>query len=626
LLFLRPRVPRRRESMKRSVLLAVVALISLGVVSATEPTPEPDALLPPLSPWSGASEALIAAQDDPWITPAESSGLTDSPDYETTFAWLRKLVAASPKLKMASLGKSHEGRDLWAIIASKDGAASPAELVAGGRPTLFAQGGIHAGEIDGKDAGMMLLREMTVGGGKSELLDGANLVFVPIFNVDGHERASRWSRANQRGPVRQGWRTSARNLNLNRDYAKLDTPEMQAMVLALNEWPVDLYIDLHVTDGADYQYDVTFGWNLAHAYSPAIAGWLDSVLRPALNRDLEKMGHVPGPLIFQVDKVDPTQGIWSWTGSPRFSNGYGDARHLPTVLVENHSLKPFKRRVLGTYVLLETCMRVVAADAAKLREAVAADRALRRDPVPLGFTNWEKGEVVAPRRSYKAIKAVWESSEISGEPYPRYTGEAYTVEVPVVETTKIPATATRTSAYWIPPTWPEVIERLRLHGVRMETIAEARKVEVEAYRVQDVRLAETAYEGHVRVEESSSRIERRTMLFPAGSVRVATDQPLGDLAILLLEPDSQDSFYRWGFFLEIFSRTEYVERYVLEPLAQQMLDQDPQLRRKFEARLKSDEEFRGDAEARLRWFYERTPYYDQRYLLYPVAREPVAAK
>ena len=144
--------------------------------------------------------------------------------------------------------------------------------------------------------------------------------------------------------------------------------------------------------------------------------------------------------------------------------------------------------------------------------------------------------------------------------------------------------------------------------------------------MQDVRLAATAYEGHVRVEESASRIERRTMLFPAGSVRVTTDQPLGDLAILLLEPDSQDSFYRWGFFLEIFSRTEYVERYVLEPLAQQMLDADAQLRREFEARLKSDEEFRGDAEARLRWFYERTPYYDQRYLLYPVAREPIAAK
>ena len=604
----------------------IVVLLLLAAPLSAEVVPQPEELLPPATPWSGASETLVVEADDPWVTPAELSGLTDSPDYETTFAWLRKLVAATPKLKMTSLGKSPEGRDLWAVVASKEGVGTPAELAATGRPTLFVQAGIHSGEIDGKDAGMMLLRDMTVRGVHPKLLDGANLVFVPIFNVDGHERASRWGRANQRGPLRQGWRTTARNLNLNRDYSKLDTPEMQAMVRALNEWPVDLYLDLHVTDGADYQYDITFGWNGTHAYSPAIAGWLDGVLRPAIDEDLETMGHVPGPLIFQIDKVDPTQGIWSWTGGPRFSNGYGDVRHLPTVLVENHSLKPFGRRVLGTYVLLETCMRVLGTDAASLREAVTTDRARRRDPVPLSFTTWEKGETEHPRRGYKAIRAVRESSEVTGESYPRYTGEAYTVEVPVIQTTRIPATASRPPAYWIPPAWPEVIERLRLHGVRMETLTEAREVEVEVYRVRDVRLASTAYEGHVRVEQSSSQVERRTMLFPAGSVRVPTDQPLGDLAVLLLEPDSPDSFYRWGFFLEIFSRTEYVERYVLEPLARRMLEADPVLRREFQARLKSDEEFRADADARLRWFYERTPYYDEQYLLYPVAREPVHAE
>jgi hypothetical protein len=286
--------------------------------------------------------------------------------------------------------------------------------------------------------------------------------------------------------------------------------------------------------------------------------------------------------------------------------------------VENHSLKPFRQRVLGTYVLLESCLRTLAAHGSALREATATDRAARRNPVPLGF---ERSETTPRRRSYAAVRAVEERSAISDQSYPRFTGEGYTVEVPVIETRKIGASVRRPRAYWIPPAWPEVIERLRLHGVELEQIGEPREVEVEAYRFRDVKLADAAYEGHVRVEESTASIERTPMRFPAGSVRVSTDQPLGDLAVLLLEPDSPDSFYRWGFFLEIFSRTEYVERYVLEPLAQRMLEQDAELRREYQQRLAADETFRSDGDARLDWFYRRSPYYDSRHMLYPVARE-----
>ncbi len=599
-----------------ALTLLVLAVFARGALAEAPREPQPP--LPPLSEWHGASEALMAAPGDPWITPAERSGLTDSPSYDETVAWLRGLASASPRLEMLSIGQSPEGRELWLIVASKEGAKTPAQLRANGRPTLFAQAGIHSGEIDGKDAGMMLLRDLREGGKKAALLDGANLLFLPIFSVDGHERASRWSRINQRGPVRQGWRTNARNLNLNRDYAKLDTPEMQALIRALNAWPVQLYLDLHVTDGADYQYDITFGWNLDHAYSPHIADWLDQSLGTALERDLGAMGHVPGPLIFQVDKADPSAGIYKWTASPRFSNGYGDLRHLPSVLVENHSLKPFKRRVLGTYVLLESCMQTLAQEGPGLRSAIAADRALRRDPVPL---SWKVPDGERPRFRYKAIRAERVLSEISGDLYPRFTGEKIVLDVPVLKASEVSSSVRRPIAYWVPPAWPEVIERLRIHGLEMETLSEAREIEAEVYRIEDAQLASSAYEGRIQVKSSTPKAARQRMLFPAGSVRIPTDQPLGDLAVLLLEPASRDSFFQWGFFLEIFSRTEYVERYVMEPLARQMLAEDPGLRAEFEARLAADREFRASAAQRLSWFYERTPYYDERYLLYPVARE-----
>src|SRR4051812_29141986 len=210
------------------VFLFICALGSL--LSGLAATPQE--FLPPAPPWHGASEALQAKPNDPWVTPAEKTGLTDTPSYDETMGYLRRLAAASPILSLKVFGHSAQGRPLYLAVASKENAFEPASLRATGKPTLLAQAGIHAGEIDGKDAGLMLLRDMVVGK-KSGLLNGANFLFVPIFNADGHERASEWNRPNQRGPLHQGWRTTAQNLNLNRDYTKADAPEMQAMLTLL---------------------------------------------------------------------------------------------------------------------------------------------------------------------------------------------------------------------------------------------------------------------------------------------------------------------------------------------------------------------------------------------------------
>src|SRR5438067_2307529 len=290
--------------------------------------------LPPPIPWDGKSRELIAKPDDRWITVAEKTRFHATPTYDQTVAWLRQLAAAAPEVRLTSLGRSPEGRDIWMVIVSRDRLFTPETLQRSARPTLLVQAGIYAGEFDGKDAGLMFLRELTVSGRWRSLLDRANFLFVPIFNVDGHERTSQYGRINQRGPDVVGWRTNAENLNLNRDYTKIDTDEMRAMVAALDRWRPDLYVDIHVTDGSDYQYDVTFGWN-AGVHSPRSTRWLDGTLAPAVRSALHAMGHIPGPLISE----EPVNGLTMGTVSPRFSTGYGDVRHTPTVLVETHSLK-----------------------------------------------------------------------------------------------------------------------------------------------------------------------------------------------------------------------------------------------------------------------------------------------
>lgn len=572
--------------------------------------------LPPAPEWDGASRALLRDASDPWVTAFETDPAHDfSPDYADTRDWFDRLDAASDLIRIEQFGVSPEGRPIYAVIASKDGADFDPS-----KPVLLAQAGIHPGEIDGKDAGMMLLRDIAFNG-KDDLLDGVNLILIPILSVDGHERAGAYSRPNQRGPRIQGWRNTATNQNLNRDYLKLDQAEMRAVRGLVLKYRPDLYVDIHVTDGMDYQYDITYGYNGENGVwsrSPAIARWLDDAFKPAVNAAMEAEGHIPGELVFGVGD-DPRAGLSDGGLGERFSNGWGSAAHVPTILVENHSLKPYEQRVLGTYVFLEAAMRRLAEHGPALRTAIAADSALRPAEIPANFTS---DPTPAYTRSFKGIRYEMYDSPASGRQEIRWLGE------PDPEPWALPfygsrptLTLARPAAYWVPGHRADIIERLRLHGVRMETLDAPRTVNVDMLRLDEPKLATRANEGHVPVAVAGVTPERRDWTFPVGSVRVPTDQRLGDIVVLLLEPQSSESFFAWGLFPEVLSRVEYIEGYAIAPLAEAMMAADPALRTEFEAKLAAEPEFAANGDARLQWFYERTPFYDDRFRLYPVGRE-----
>lgn len=584
-------------------------MILLLAAAAAQMAPIP-APLPPLIEWHGQSEKLIVPPDDPWITPAERADFVDTPDYQATRAWLDRLVAASPLLSIERFGTTAQGRDLYFVRASKRGGA-------GRRPVLLVQAGIHAGEIDGKDAGLMLLRDIALRG-KDRLLDHADVVFVPIFNADGHERASAWNRPNQRGPRSMGWRTTTQNLNLNRDYAKADTPEMQAMLALIRRLDPALYLDLHVTDGVDHQYDITYafsGWRGYYARSKAIGRWLDTRFRPAMDRALTQAGHSPFYYVSLKDSDDPDAGITLDPDQTRFSTGYGDTAHVPTVLLETHSLKPYRQRVLGTYVFVEEALRQLGADAARLKTAIASDRAAR--PTTLVMT-WKPADKPLYTVTYKGIAHDTYTSAAAGAPVVRWLGRPVTQQMRVHGS--VPDTVVRLpKAWWVPVTATTTIARLKAHGIGMELIAAPRTLTLDMVRLSNPKLL-PANEGRVPLSAGFTHAPRRETM-PAGSVRVPADQPLGLLAATFLEAESPDSLLQWGFFPEVLQRTEYMEGYAIAPLADAMLARDPALKAEFDRKVASDPAFAGDPAARLGWFYARTPYYDQRYLLYPVGRE-----
>lgn len=589
--------------------LLLTLLLTIAVCSNTHGQD----ILPPVLNWKGKSLELIAKKDNPWITPAERNDFQQTPSYSETMQWLAKACGSSSVMRMIPVGKSANNRDINIVIASGDRAYDPEVLRRSDKPLLLIQAGIHAGEIDGKDAGMMLLRDIAFGK-KKDLLQGVNILFIPILNVDGHERASAYNRVNQRGPSNMGWRTNARNLNLNRDYTKLDTEEIKAIVRIIQDYDPDLYLDLHVTDGADYQYDITYGFS--ESYSSAIAQWLTKKLRPAVDRHLRDQGHVPGPLLFAANNRDFIDGNVEFEFAPRFSNNYGDLRHLPSILVENHSLKSYKQRVLGTYIFLEEVIHTLTMEGPSLKKAIEQDRAARPPEVVLTWKQAAKPDTM----NLLGIESRRSKSQVTSKDYVEWLGKPVTQKIPYIRNDAPGKILKRPKAYWVPATYKDVIERLKLHGIKWEPVTEPTEVDATMYTIARYKFAAEPFEGHVAVSGSVTSAKRKEVFYP-GSIRIDTDQPLGELVMHLLEPDAPDSFFQWGFFPEIFNRTEYIEEYAIEPLTRKMLANDEKIKAEFERKKQDDPQFVNNPDSVYQWFYERSPYSDTRYLLYPVARE-----
>lgn len=569
-------------------------------------------LLPPAMPWSGATQDYIVADDDPWITPAELADFKETPSYQQTREWLQKFAKEHSQVAWMDIGTTHQGRPIMMVMVSAD--SDMEKMKTNGKPTLLIHGGIHSGEIDGKDAGLMWLRHLLRN--EADLIDQFNLLFIPVMNVDGHENNRAINRVNQRGPNKMGWRTNARNHNLNRDFAKLDTPGVNALVKVFNDWPVDLYLDIHVTDGIDYQYDITYGYNTHNHYSPSIIKWLEKSFRPAVDRSLNQRGHVAGDLVFGRDGRDLTKGLSHFTASQRYSNGYGDTRHLPSILVENHSLKPYKQRVLGTIELYSSTAKTLIKKIASLRKAIAKDRAARPESIVVSYQREDKP---FETKKFKGIAYEHYDSPISGRKEVRWLGQPKDYDLPVYRQ-KPDASVEVPKAYWVPATYPEVIQRLKQHGVKLDIIDKPTTVKIQQSKFVNPKIASRAFEG--RAMFSFEGIEKSTVnkTYQPGSARISTDQDLRALVVILLEPQAADSFVRWGFFNEILQRTEYMEGYVVEPLARKMLAEDPKLKAEFEEALK-DPEFAKNPYQRLSWFYQRSPYYDPAYNVYPVGAE-----
>ena len=559
-------------------------------------------------------------------TVAERSGFSETGRYEEVTALCDAFARKYPKaVRCTTFGTTPEGRPMKALVASTSGALTSEQAQRRGLPVVLIQGGIHAGEIDGKDAGFLALREVLEGRAANGALDKLVWVFVPVFNVDGHERFGAWNRPNQRGPKEMGWRTTAQNYNLNRDYLKADTPEMQAMLQLVQRWDPLVTVDLHATNGAQFEHDISIQVEPVHAGDAGLrtAGL---ALRTGVIDDLAKQGSLPLPYYPSfVVQDDPTSGFEDGVPPPRFSHGYFLLRNRIAMLVETHSWKEYPVRVRITRNTVMSVLEHVARDGAswlttaKQADIAAASLGGRQEPLTY---------VAAPAArtvEFRGYAYTRTTSDVSGALMTRYDETTPQVwKVPLKDDIRPGIVVEAPGAGYLVPSaeasWVAAV--LKTHGVEYRLLGKAWQGDAQVFRTTKSSFGSASVETHQRltVEGDWTRESRAT---PAGALFVPIAQPRARLVMALLEPKAPDSLLAWGRFNNAFERKEYMEDYVAEAVAREML-RDPAVKAEFERRLREDTAFAQSPAARLEFFYRRHPSWDERYQLYPVLRVDAA--
>ena len=562
----------------------------------------------------------IKAQD--WATHYEQSDFKKTPSYAETLDYCKRLDAASPMAALISIGTSPQGKEIPMMIVDRDGLKDPVSIREKGRVITLIQACIHPGEPDGKDAAIILLRDMLINNKHRDLLEKSSILFIPIVNVDGHERFGPYNRINQNGPEEMGWRTNAQNLNLNRDFLKADAGEMQQWLKIYSTWLPEFFIDIHTTDGADFQYALTYDIEVFGTLDSGITRWLSNIYEPRITAKMKENGFPIFPYVQFRNWHDPRSGLRTGAAPPMISQGYAALQNRPALLIETHMLKDYKTRVDATIQMLTHTLFIINHQADNLKTLVEmADKstaapAFRKQPHPI---SWNTSKTDSTMVDFYGFDYQVLKSDLTGGDWFVYDNtRPMVMKLPFFNKSLPETTVLLPEAYIIPAEWAEVINRMKLHGIKMDILTEPAEITVKSYKFKDYEFRRTPNEGRQMVKTGLTDTEE-TRAFPVGSVIVKTNQRTAKVIAAILEPAASGSYVEWGFFNAVFEQKEYSETYVMEKMAREMLEKSPELRKEFEA-LKSEPDFISNQWNILNWFYSKTPYWDQQFLKYPVGK------
>jgi len=521
---------------------------------------------------------------------------------------------------LLEVGWTDAGKPLHLFIISKGGEFDPYKIRESGKSILFINNGIHPGEPCGVDASLKLAEGLLSGTDPfAPYLENTVIAIVPLFNVGGALNRSKYHRANQNGPVEQGFRGNARNLDLNRDFIKLDSKNTRSLVKVLRTWDPHIFIDTHTSNGADYPYTITLINSHEQRHEKAQSQFLVNTLLPELFGAMKETPYDMSPYVWSV-KRSPENGIRAFMDYPRYTSGYVSLFNTFAFTVETHMFKPFEDRVLSTWHLLREMLKFTSNHNGELQRVknLALKEKINKDFFHL---QWKLDTSMYQMIPFKGYAAKSKPSSVTHHPrlyYDRQSG--WEKEIPYFKYFTPQITIKVPEYYILPSAWSEVVERMNLNLVEMRPLPADTVMEVEVYYVDQYNTLDAPYNGHYIHYDVEVRKEIQEVQFFAGDFIIPVRQEAIEYLVQTLEPKGYDSFFSWNFFDEILFRNEYFSPYIFEESAEQLLQSDPGLQREFTRKQKNDPGFASNPYQQLRFLYERSPWSENTFMRYPVYR------
>lgn len=551
-------------------------------------------------------------------TTFEKSNGTQTPIYHEIIKWWQQLDAGSGKIKMLTMGMTDAGYPLHLILISNTGDPTINNAHKKDKRIILINNGIHPGEPDGIDASMLLARDIVTNTYK--LPDQVVLAIIPVYNIGGCLNRSANYRVDQNGPAEFGSRGNSQNLDLNRDFIKCDSKDARAFTAIFHQLDPDVFVDNHVSNGADYQHVMTLLTTQHNKLGGGMGEFIEKQFEPALFTLMKEKGYDLVPYINHFADSPPEDGWQQFWDSPRYGSGYGTLWNTFSFVPETHMLKPYDQRVRSTYALMQSFIEFTAKHniaIKQLREKAKQETKMRAEfPV-----SWSPDKQQYRDILYKGYRQGHKTSEVSGQQRLYYDRSKPFEKNIKFYNVYLPQTfINKPAAYIIPQGWWKVIELLKLNKVQMSQLKKDTMIRVEVYTIAEYKTAPRQYEMHHPNSEVKLASSIQTIQFRKGDWYIPMNQLANRFLIETLEPQAEDSYFTWNFFDAILGQKEGYSAYVFEDIAARYLQTSPDAKAKLEQRRVNDTTFAKDGRAQLNFVYRNSPYAEPDYMRYPVFR------
>lgn len=551
-----------------------------------------------------------------YVTVFEKGNGNQTAAYEQVITFYKQLDSDFQSVKMESKGLTDSGHPLHIVVFNKDKDFN-FDTLSKSKAIILINNAIHPGEPDGVDATMMLFRDVALG--KIKIPENVVLVTIPVYNIGGMLNRNSTSRTNQNGPEEYGFRGNGRNFDLNRDMIKADTKNAKSLIDIFHLVKPDIFIDNHVSNGADYQYTLTYIQTNPDRLGKHLGNYISRQMSPKLVDDLHRKG-IEVMHYVDFNGETPESGLVQFLDSPRYTTGYTSLFNCLGYVVETHMWKPYAQRVKATYEFMESVMRYAEVNKGEIKKVrnLASKEFVRGLSYPI---KWELDTTKVEKIKFLGYESGSKKSEVTtGNRLYYDRSKPYEKEIKFFSHYKTTAEIVIPKAYVVPQSWWNVIDLLKANGCKYERLKKDSLLSVESYKILDYKTSFSAYEGHYPHRNTKVVKQIEKIAFKKGDYFFSTDQSAVKFLIEVLEPEGVDSYFNWNFFDTILQQKEWYSDYLFEDLASQLLKENPQLQQELDQKRKEDLKFAGNPAAQLEWVHKRSKYYEKAHLQYPVYR------